>query len=125
MAKFKYTAYNTAGKEVKGVLEAEDEQEATAILRNQSLAPTSLATIGGAEKGKAASAGMGSFFGMPKVPNKQLCTATRQLATLLEAGLPLVRALHTLERQAKGSQPQLYKVMGSLAASVEGGSTFS
>lgn len=125
MAKFKYTAYNTEGKEIKGILEADDEQQATIQLRNQSLAPTSLTTIGGVEKGRGASAGAGSFFGMPKVPKKQLCTATRQLATLLEAGLPLVRALRTLERQAKGSQPQLCKVMGSLADSVEGGSTFS
>lgn len=125
MAKFKYTAYNTEGKEVKGFLEADDEQAATILLRNQSLAPTNLTTIGGAEKGKSAGAGAGSLFGMPKVPHKQLCTATRQLATLLEAGLPLVRALRTLERQAKGSQPQLCKVMGNLAETVESGSTFS
>ncbi len=125
MAKFQYTAYDSEGKLRKGVLEADDEQAATIQLRNQSLAPTSLTTIGGAAKGKGAAAGAGALFGMPRVKTKALCTATRQLATLIEAGLPLVRALRTLERQAKGTQPALYKVMGNLADSVEGGSTFS
>ena len=124
MAKFQYTAYDADGKVRKGVLEADDEQAAAIQLHNMSLSPTSLTTVNTGKKGKAG-AGGGSLFGMPKIPRKQLCTATRQLATLLEAGLPLVRALHTLERQAKGVQPQLYKVMGSLAESVEGGSTFS
>ena len=54
-----------------------------------------------------------------------LCTTTRQLATLLEAGLPLVRALRTLQRQAKGQKPALFAVMGHLADAVEGGATFS
>ena len=125
MAKFQYTAYNSEGKEVKGIIDADDEQTATIMLRNMALSPTNLTTIGGAAKTKSASAGFGAFFSMPKVPKKQLCTATRQLATLLEAGLPLVRALHTLERQALGTQPAMNKVMRSLAESVEGGSTFS
>ncbi|MGN0866050.1 MAG: type II secretion system F family protein [Oligosphaeraceae bacterium] len=125
MAKFQYTAYDADGKLRKGIIEAEDEQAATIQLKNQALSLTSLTTIGGGQKAKGAGAGAGSLFGMPKVPRKQLCTATRQLATLLEAGLPLVRALRTLQRQAKGVQPALFKVMGSLADSVEGGSTFS
>lgn len=125
MAKFQYSAYDSDGKLRKGIIEAEDEQSATIQLKSQALSLTSLTTIGGGVKAQGAKAGAGSFFGMPKIPKKQLCTATRQLATLLEAGLPLVRALRTLERQAKGTQPQLYKVMGSLADSVEGGSTFS
>lgn len=125
MAKFSYSAYDANGKLRKGIIEADDEQAATIQLKAQALSLTSLTTIGGAQKSKAAGAGAGSLFGMPKLPKKQLCTATRQLATLLEAGLPLVRALRTLQRQAKGVQPAMYKVMCSLADSVEGGSTFS
>lgn len=125
MAKFTYTAYDATGKERKGIIEAEDEQSATEQLLSQQLSPTSLTTIGGNQKGKTAKSGMGAFISAPKIPTKQLCTATRQLSTLLDAGLPLVRALRTLERQAKGTQPQLNKVMGLLADSVEGGSTFS
>ena len=125
MAKFQYTAYNSEGKECKGIIEADDEQTATIMLRNMAMSPTNLTTIGGSVKAKSASSGFGAFFSMPTIPKKQLCTATRQLATLLEAGLPLVRALHTLERQALGTQPAMNKVMRSLAESVEGGSTFS
>ena len=125
MAKFQYTAYDADGKLCKGIIDADDESSAIKQLESQALSLTSLTTIGGGQKSKGAGSGAGSLFGMPKIPKKHLCTATRQLATLLEAGLPLVRALRTLQRQAKGNQPALFKVMGSLADSVEGGSTFS
>ena len=56
---------------------------------------------------------------------RALSELRRELATLLEAGLPLVRALRTLERQAKGVNPNLNKVVANLADLVEGGATFS
>ncbi len=122
MAKFQYTAYDAYGKIKKGVQEAENEQALMQILQSQSLSPTKISVVTEASKKTSKPGGL---FGFPKVPHKQLCTATRQLATLLDAGLPLVRALRTLERQAKGSQPQLHTVMGDLATTVEGGATFS
>ena len=127
MAKFQYTAMDGNGKEKKGVIEAENEQEASAQLKQQGLFPTSLTSSKAASKGKsgAAKGGGGFGMGMPKVPRKDLTTTTRQLATLLQAGLPLVRAIRTLERQAKGQKPQLHKVLGNLADQVEGGATFS
>lgn len=131
MAKFQYTAVDGNGKERKGVIEAADDKEATGLLKNQGLFPTSVVLAGGMEKksgaGQAAGAkgGMGFLFGAPKISSKDLCTATRQLATLLEAGLPLVRALRTLERQARGVTPAVHKVMGGLADAVESGATFS
>lgn len=131
MARFQYTAMDSAGKERKGFVDAENEQEATQQLKQMGLFPTSLVANkgGGAAKGagKAAGAktGMGFSLGAPKIPRKDLTTTTRQLATLLEAGLPLVRALRTLERQAKGNKPALNKVLGNLADQVEGGATFS
>lgn len=126
MAKFQYTAMDGNGKEKKGVIEAENEQEASAQLKQQGLFPTSLTASKAA--GKAAGKGKtggGLGLGMPKIPRKDLTTTTRQLATLLQAGLPLVRAIRTLERQAKGQRPQLNKVLGNLADQVEGGATFS
>lgn len=131
MAKFQYTAVDGNGKERKGVIEAADDKEATTLLKQQGLFPTGVVSAGGAQKksgaGQAAGAkgGAGFRFGAPKIANKDLCTMTRQLATLLEAGLPLVRALRTLQRQAKGSKPALFTVMGGLADAVEGGATFS
>jgi type IV pilus assembly protein PilC len=58
-----------------------------------------------------------------KVKSKVLTTFTRQLATLVDAGLPLLRGLRVLEKQEKNAT--LRGIIGELALSVEGGSTFS
>ncbi len=121
MARFQYTAMDGAGKEHKGLIEAENETEAATLLKQQQLYPTSLTIT----KETAAKKAKGGGFGKPKIKRKDLMTTTRQLATLLQAGLPLVRALRTLERQAKGHNPSLNKVLGDLADQVEGGATFS
>ena len=128
MAKFQYVAIDNGGKEKKGVLEAETEQEAVGKLKQQQLFPTSLVQMKASQNkagsvAKAKGGGMG--FGAPTIRKKALTTMTRQLATLLEAGLPLVRAIRTLENQAKGVDPSLNKVMHDLADQVEGGATFS
>ena len=129
MPRFQYTAMDGGGKERKGVLDAESEQEAAVQLKQQGLFPTSLVATKAAAGSKStkpgAGGGMGFGFAAPRIPRKDLTTTTRQLATLLQAGLPLVRSLRTLERQAKGSKPQLNKVLGNLADQVEGGATFS
>lgn len=126
MAKFQYVAMDTGGKEKKGIIEAETEQDAVNALKQQQLFPTSIIAAKTTNPGQtAAKGGKGMGFGMPKIPRKDLTTMTRQLATLLEAGLPLVRAMRTLQRQARGNSPQLFKVLGDLADQVEGGATFS
>lgn len=133
MAKFQFTAMDASGKEVKDRIEAENEQEAGNLLRQRGLYPINVTPVkgaraaGGKAGGKPGSGTVGAgggLLGTPKIRRKDLTTMTRQLATLLDAGLPLVRALRTLERQAK-SNPPLKKVLGLVADSVEGGSTFS
>ena len=57
------------------------------------------------------------------VKSKVLATFTRQLATLVDAGLPLLRGLRVLEKQEK--HPTLKNIIAELALSIEGGSTFS
>ncbi|MCK5801888.1 MAG: type II secretion system F family protein [Lentisphaeria bacterium] len=136
MPKFQYTAMDGSGKEKKGSITADNEQEAAGQLKQMGLFPTNIAAAkaaGGAAAGAGAkkapgAAGKGGSGGIamfgPKINRKSLTTMTRQLSTLLEAGLPLVRALRTLERQAKGD-PGMSKVVGQVADSVEGGATFS
>ena len=58
-----------------------------------------------------------------RVKSKVLTTFTRQLATLVDAGLPLLRGLRVLEKQERN--PTLKSIIGELAVSIEGGSTFS
>ena len=135
MPKYHYTAMDGRGKEQKGRIEAETEQAAAAALKQKGLFPTSITEVKGkgggkqeaAKPGAAKAGGVFSAFAMlgaPKLNGKQLTQFTRQLATLLDAGLPLVRALRTLERQAR-KDAGLKRVLGDLGNSVEGGSTFS
>jgi type IV pilus assembly protein PilC len=58
-----------------------------------------------------------------RVKPKVLTSFTRQLATLVDAGLPLLRGLRVLEKQERA--PTLKDIIGKLAVSIEGGSTFS
>jgi type IV pilus assembly protein PilC len=131
---------DTNGKEKKGKISAENEDAATSELKLQGLFITSLknadpkaakaekAGVKSAAKSAAkASAkkrgGGGMVIGTPKIKKKELMVITRQLATLLDAGLPLIRSLRTLERQAKN--PLTKRVLGETADTVEGGSTFA
>jgi type IV pilus assembly protein PilC len=133
MPKFKYEAMDTRGKETKGVLEVGSQAEAITRLKEMGFLPTKVVE---AEKPKDAKAakktdpkgkGKGKMnlnisFGSSVKP-KVLTTFTRQLATLVEAGLPLLRGLRVLSKQERN--PTLKRILGELALSIEGGSTFS
>ncbi|OVE82268.1 pilus assembly protein PilC, partial [bacterium M21] len=131
MPTFQYTAMDAQGKERKGRMDADNENMANSKLKEQGLFPTSIAEArgggggkgGGKKKAKKKFASQGIVIGTPKIRQKTLTTFTRQLATLLDAGLPLVRALRTLERQTKDVAEK--RVMGEVGDAVEGGLTFS
>lgn len=134
MPLFQYTAMDANGKEQKGKKEAASEEAVATFLKEQGMFPTSIRPARGSkdEKKKTASkqggaknAGglMSMQIGGNNIRKKDLVTLTRQLAILLDAGLPLIRSLKTLERQAKN--PALKNVLGKVSESVEGGSTFS
>lgn len=134
MAKFSYVAMDGQGKEKKGQVQAETEAEAIKSLKDQGLFPTSIseAKEGAGKKAKKGpkgrkgkkGGGLGNItIGTPVIRQKDLCTFTRQLATLLDAGLPLVRGLRTLERQS--SDVIVANIVGEVADAVEGGQTFS
>jgi len=144
MPKFNYIALDKGGKETKGTIEAASQNEAIGRVKDMSLFPTKIVEAekedkgGGkkAAKGKPAAApagkkkkggGMNMTITIPglggKVKPKVLTTFTRQLATLVDAGLPLLRGLRVLEKQER--DVVLKKILGELATSIEGGSTFS
>ncbi len=138
MARFKYLAMDSGGNETEGVLDAENQSQAVAMIRGKGLFPTKVSEIGGKKQSapaqpKRASAGqdgkglkmeikMPAFLGSGVKP-KQLMVFTRQLATLVDAGLPLLRGLRILLKQEKNSA--LRKALTEMGESVEGGSTFS
>src|SRR5215468_178010 len=139
MPKFNYVAMDSRGKETKGTLEVASQNEAIGRVKEMGLYPTRIVEIEKAEKaekgakpaGKAAGKKKGGGINLNikipglsgKVKAKVLTSFTRQLATLVDAGLPLLRGLRVLEKQERN--PTLKSIIGDLALSIEGGSTFS
>ena len=125
---FAYTAVDSQGKTHRGTLEANSAADAAAALKKQGRFPTHIAETSAATaktKGPGLSLrlSLGGGAGSGKVPAKVLTIFTRQLSTLISAGLPLLRSLRTLGKQEKNVN--LRRIMESLAESVEGGTTFS
>ena len=149
MATFQYIAKDAAGNETRGQIEAGDRASAIAAVRAQGLLPTALGEVKGAPPASAPSAkkpakkaaggavakkkggGLGSKeinIKMPewmrgKVKTKVLTQFTRQLATLVNAGLPLMRGIEVLKRQMK--DPQMNEALTGIADNIAAGGTFS
>ncbi|MEC8329904.1 MAG: type II secretion system F family protein, partial [Verrucomicrobiota bacterium] len=128
MAKFKYTAIDANGKQKTGTVEASSQDEASSKLSGLGLMPTKIIDIGGStstskakNKGKKKAKKPSGFGKVIKA--EELATFTRQLATLLEAGLPLLRALEVMIRQERNLRFQA--VLEQIADQVKSGNTFS
>lgn len=121
---FRYCAVNANGQETAGTVEAPTLAAATDLLKRQGLFPTHLAEKSGRRQAVQANAtGPATGFLSPRLKGKALCEFTRQLSTLLEAGMPLLRSLRLLQQQQ--SDPVGRQVLGGLAEAIEGGSSFS
>jgi type IV pilus assembly protein PilC len=121
MATFSYTAVDAQGKQATGTVEAADQTEAIAQIRQLGFYPQRLDEKRAESTEKAVKAPKIRRGGKVKV--KILTVFTRQLATLIDAGLPLLRSLNTLARQERNAV--MRNTMATLATSVESGSTFS
>lgn len=129
MPTFAYVAANSAGSTQKGTIEAATGEEAVQKIKSQGLFPTSvLEQRKGGEKKKAIKnqdkkKKKGFALSIGGVSTKMLTTFTRQMSTLQDAGLPLLRSLQILEDQQKPGK--LKTVLGEVCESVSGGSTLS
>lgn len=131
MPKFSYTAFDANGRERKGSIDAATSEDASAKLRSTGLFPTSLAQEQGKAEGKAVPKKSVVEAGPRKRPmvigsvinTKGLAIFTRQLATLVHAGLPLLRSLEVLSRQEKNLAFKW--VVESLADNIRSGGNFS
>jgi len=143
MPKYNYIALDARGNETKGSIECGSQNEAIGRVKEMQLFPTKIVEAGSEDKGagkkaKAKTAGKSKAGGKKgggmnfniKIPGlgggvkpKVLTTFTRQLATLVDAGLPLLRGLRVLEKQERNAN--LKGILAELATSIEGGSTFS
>jgi type IV pilus assembly protein PilC len=133
MANFQYAALDAKGEQTTGVVAAATEAEAIQQLRAKGLYPTQIQEEGKGKKGnktvpplkrnaKAKPKASKSHLG-GRVKPKNLMIFTRQLATLIDSGLPLLRSLTVLEKQEPN--PVLRATVNNLAENVQSGSTFS
>jgi len=144
MATFQYIAKDASGAEKRGTVEAGDRNGAIAAVRALGLMPTALGEVKGASAPAAAPAAKKKAAApapakkkakdiqinikMPKflqgrIKTKVLTQFTRQLATLVNAGLPLMRGIDVLKRQMK--DPQMLEALGGISENIAAGGTFS
>ncbi|MCP4248599.1 MAG: type II secretion system F family protein [bacterium] len=127
MATYVYEAMNQAGQEVKDEVQAASNEEALSKIRNLGYFPTRIREKGGKKKAAAAAPGKkkkrGGSITIGGVKSKVITQFTRQLSTLQDAGLPILRSLSILEQQQR---PGLLKnCLRDVCEDVEGGSTLS
>jgi len=126
MPVFQYVALDSQGVEIKDEIEALSEKEAISKIRNMGYFPTKVRSkvASKAAGGKAASAKAKKRRGSgAKVKVKFVTQFARQLSTLQDAGLPVLRSLRILEEQQKGGN--FKRIIGYVADDIEGGSTLS
>jgi type IV pilus assembly protein PilC len=123
MPKFSYTAVDARGKQANGFIEANDQNDAITQIRQLGFYPQRLDEAKQEEVTTGTEKTVAKKKSGAKVKTKLLTIFTRQLATLIEAGLPLMRSLNTLSKQERN--PVMRSTMTQLATSVESGGTFS
>lgn len=122
MPAFVYKAVDRLGRDLDGTLEADNEVAAISRLRDMGYFPLDVKEERAARAGVDVS-GLLRGFRRKKIKTKDLTIFTRQLSTLIDSGLPLLRSLNILGEQTEN--PGLKVQVKSIAQSVQGGSTFS
>lgn len=112
---FYYKVKNEYGEAIKGKVEAKNTTHAGSILRNRGLFVISIKPVGEDTFGLL----MNSLSG---IKQNDIVNFTRQLATMITAGLPLTEALSILDQE---SRPVMSKMIQDLTREIEGGSTFA
>ena len=115
MKRFNYRAKNKKNELVSGEVEAADERHAANLVRERGLIVLSIKPV------------QESIFGFVKrlrdrITSSDIANFTRQLSTMISAGLPITESLNILRNQSKGS---MQKVVATIMADVEGGESLS
>ena len=127
MPTFQYEAMDHTGREVKDSIDAATQEEAQQLIRQKGFFVTKIAEKAKKAKQRASAKKGGrrkkKSFTIGRICTKQLCTFTRQLSTLQDAGLPILRSLKILEGQCKPGV--LKNALGDIVEDIESGSTLS
>lgn len=116
MAKFTYKAINGSGKTISGVIDSGSLESANDFLARQGLTPIIVKPKG------SGALDLNNIFGA-KVKLKDMVIFTRQLATMINAGVPLVRSLATLQTQTESKA--LKEHLLTISKDIEGGASFA
>ncbi len=123
MPTYQFTALDGQGQEVKNVVEAPNEEEAQVLIRDLGLYVTKISIKKSRKVAGAGPQKKGKTFAFGRVKGKKLTTFTRQLSTLQDAGLPILRSLQILENQ---EQPGALKnALIDICEDIEGGASLS
>ena len=115
MTHFSYTAVNKAGKTQEGETDAASKEILVATLTRQGLRPLVIKT----ETAKSSGSFLAKFGTRKKVKPKDLVIFTRQLSTMISAGVPIARSLATLQGQS--SNKYFRSIVSTLSKDIEGG----
>ena len=121
MPTYTYKARNAAGQLAEGALEGASAGAVADVLRGQGMTPVSILAAPGREAPKVASANVSLF--RQKVSHIDLLLFSRQMHTLLKSGVPIMRALSSLQDAA--TNPEMKRVIGEIRESLEGGRELS
>ncbi len=123
MPVFQYVALDSQGVEIKDEVDALSEKEAISKIRNMGYFPTKVRSKSATKaKGKTAAKATKRRGANAKVKVKVVTQFARQLSTLQDAGLPILRSLRILEEQQKGP---FKRIIGYVGDDIEGGMTLS
>ena len=126
MPTYQFEAMNAQGQEVRDEIEAASQEEAVQKIRAMSYFPTNLREKGGSRGKQRAAAATGKkskAIAFGGVSQKNLTLFTRQLSTLQDAGLPILRSLRILYSQQKAGV--LKNALSDVIDDVEAGATLS
>jgi len=122
MAVFQYEAMDARGQEVRAEVEANSQEEALPKIRGMGYFPSQI-RVKGRRVASAEPKKKGKSFALVRVSRKELTQFTRQMSTLQDAGLPILRSLRILEGQTKPGA--LKNALQDIIEDVEAGSTLS
>lgn len=118
MESFSYKAVNTAGKDVKGSVEAESREEAARKIKEQGLVPVSIGKQGALDKDVNI-----PIFKGKKIPARDMSVFCRQFASILKAGVSVINALEMLAEQTENKK--LKEAIVNTQSNVEKGENLS
>ncbi len=123
---YEYKGLTSDGREINGMIDADNPKTARSRLKNQGIFPTEVHEGAASPRSREGKSGMESLFGrslFERISPLEMALMTRQLSTLIAAGLPLMEALDALTEQIE--HPPMKKMISGIRERIKEGSPLS